>query len=495
MINQSLSHSKIFSLAILSFLAGIAMAEIARLDYFFIFCASLFLSWLFFSAGKNFYLKIFILLLAFFILGLWRYQISLPDFSNPKNIYHYNNSQVSFDGRIKNIETKLNYQQLVVEAEAVKNNRRQGLVLLTLPLYPEYQYGDLLKINCQLKEPANYNAFDYRRYLSKSGIYTTCYYPSIIAVEKEQKNFGLKLWSFVYFIKSKLKTSLGFFVREPEASLLQALILGSTAGLPKDIATLFSNVGLSHIIAISGMHMVIITVVIMQLSIAFGVIRQKAFWVAFVAIIFYLAMIGFLPSAVRGAVMALLFLYAQKIGRISYSVNALLLSAFIMLLFNPKLLLADVGFQLSFTAVLGLLYLWPILKEKFKNWPELGPIKNIALATLAAQIMTQPLIIFYFHKISLVALLANLLVLPLAPFLLIWTFINALVGWIFAPLGHLLGYISYLLAHYMISVAAYFNNWPGAYFKLEIESLFLTMVFYLLIIIFIVKNKNFILER
>ena len=495
MINWPLSYSKIFRLTILSFMVGVTAAEFFKLDYFLIFCFGLFLILLFFILLNNIYFRVIILLVIFFIFGFWRLQISLPDYHNQQNIYYYNNNWVSFDGKIENIDRRVSYQQLIIVVTKVQNNFSQGKVIATLPLYPEYKYGDVLKVDCKLKAPASYNGFDYGRYLSRWDIYSTCYYPHVASIGHNQDNFKLKLFSLIYFIKTKLGQSLSFFIPEPESSLLQAMILGTTGGLPKDISSILSNVGLSHVIAISGMHMVIITVVIMQLAIALGVIRQKSFWVAFFVVIFYVAMIGFLPSAVRGAIMALLFLYAQKIGRLSYSINALLLSALVMLLFNPKLLLYDVGFQLSFVAVLGLLYILPILKEKSKKLPEFWQIKNILITTFSAQIATQPLIIFYFHKVSLVSLLANILVLPIAPFLMIWGFINSVIGLFFSPLGYLMGYISYLATNYMIFISTVLNNLPAAYFKLEVDSLFLAAIFYFLIIIFIIKNKDLIIDN
>ncbi|MEK7072121.1 MAG: ComEC/Rec2 family competence protein, partial [Patescibacteria group bacterium] len=102
---------------------------------------------------------------------------------------------------------------------------------------------------------------------------------------------------------------------------------------------------------------------------------------------------------------------------------------------------------------------------------------------------------FYFHKVSLVSLLANILHLPIAPFLIIWGFIKSVIGLYFSPLGYLMGYISYLETNYMIFISTVLNNLPAAYFKLEVDSLFLAAIFYFLIIIFIIKNKDLIIDN
>lgn len=494
MNNYIFSYSKIFLLSMLSFMAGVVVSEFLLFDIFLIFCLSLLFLFLILISKNNNFLRIIFLVALFFIFGFWRFQVSLPDYSNPHNIFYYNNNQVDFVAKVVSINQRISYQQLVLEVITINNTSVRGKVIATTALYPEYKFGDHLRINCKLSEPVNYNDFDYGRYLSGLGIYSVCSFPHISLLDESENDLTYKIFSFIFFIKNKLNQSLAYFIPEPEASLLQAMIFGVTGGLPKDVSNILSNVGLSHAVAISGMHMVIITIVIMQLSIALGLIRQKSFWVASIVVVFYIGMIGFLPSAIRGAIMALLFLYAQKIGRLSYSINALLLSAFIMLLFNPKLLLYDVGFQLSFMAVLGLIYLLPILKNKFKSWSDLGQIKNIIIVTLSAQIMTQPLVIFYFHKISLISLLANVLVLPITPFLMIWVFINSVVGLFSKSLGYLMGYVSYLTSHYMIFISAYLNNWPMAYLDLQIDSVFITAIFYFFIIIFIFKNKDSMID-
>lgn len=492
MINWSLSISKIARLLILSFMSGIVVADFFRLDIFIIFCVILFLIFGLFIGWSNMRQRVTILILIFFLVGFWRFQISLPDFSNHNNIYYYNTQQVVFTGFTGSVNKKNDYQELIINLKIDQSNSIGGKVVLMAPLFPEYRYGDILKISCKLKSPDKINDFDYGRYLFRFNIYTICVYPKITATGLSQNDYKFKIFSVVYFVKSKLSQSLDIFVTEPEASLLQAMMLNITGGFPKNLKTIFANVGLSHVIAISGMHIVMLTVIISQLAIALGIVRQKSFWVALIGVTFYVAMIGFPPSAVRGAIMALLFLYAQKIGRLSYSLNALLVSAFFMLNINPKLLLYDIGFQLSFMAVLGLLYLLPILKIKLKYWPELGQLKNILITTLAAQIMTQPLIIFYFSNFSIVSILANLLVLPLVPLMMIWVFINLIIGLGSISVGSLMGYVSYLLVHYMIVMATFLNNLPLAYLNLEINSLPLTIIFYLVIIVFIYKNKFFL---
>jgi len=431
-------------------------------------------------------LIIIFLCLLLLVLGIFRFQISLPDYNNSKNIYYYNNSDITLGGTVGNIDKSIDQQKITLDTKLPG----KGKVLITLPLYPEYELGDYLEMSCEIKAPSVFDDFDYGRYLSRFDIYSVCYYPSGITMG-QNIFFDLKYFALtsVAKFKNKLSISLNLSVAEPASSILQALILGNRRGISSDILDDFKNAGISHMIAISGMHIAIITMIIMYLSIALGVVRQKAFWVALIIISFYVLLIGAPASAVRGAIMALTLLYAQKIGRLNYSINALMFTAFLMLCVNPKLLLYDIGFQLSFMAVLGILYLTPILKNKFKKIPELGQVKNILIITLSAQIMTLPLIVFYFHKVSLISLLANILILPVLPFLMIWGIVNSVIGIISINLGRIIGYISWLSVNYILSVARWASGLPFAYFDFKIDNIFIVIGLYLLIGGYIYKNK------
>ena len=342
--------------------------------------------------------------------------------------------------------------------------------------------GDKVNIDCFLKQPENFPDFNYQKYLAASGIYATCYATNIEII-------GDSYWSVIGKIKAKISQAIDLSVVEPQASVLQALLLNNRRGIPDDVYNDFIKVGISHIIAISGSHIVIITMIIMYASIALGIRRQKSFWVALFFVGLYIVLIGAPASAVRGAIMALLVLFAKKIGRLGNSVNSLLLAIFVMLWFNPKLLLSDVGFQLSFMAVLGLIYLSPILEKKLKKWPDFWELKNILIMTLSAQIFVTPLTLFYFDKFSAVSLLANLLILPAVPFLMVWAIINSVVGIFSVHLGQLMGYVSWFLVDYLMVVSKWLGNWPLASWSIGGGNFFLAAGLYWLIFIFIAKNN------
>ncbi|MBI5765711.1 ComEC/Rec2 family competence protein [Candidatus Falkowbacteria bacterium] len=404
---------------------------------------------------------------VFLLLGLWRFQIGLPDYNDAGQIYHYNNQPLKFFGIIANIDERISNQKLTIKAEELINGQKiKGQVLITTGLYPKYHYGDQLEIDCQLKKPENFQDFDYEKYLARYDIYSLCQFARLkVTPANRDPSLPKKTFSLILTFKNKLLDGLSQAINEPQASILQAMILGNRGGIPRELLDKFSNSGISHIIAISGMNITIIVFLLMQVLINLGVIRPKAFWLASAGILIFVLMIGDQASALRAAIMGIVVLYAQKIGRLNNSLNAVIFAASLMLLINPKLLLSDVGFQLSFMAVLGLIYLPPIFEKYFAKISDRGQVKAMAITTISAQIMTLPLIIFYFHKLSLVSVFTNALILPLVPFLTIWGLVNAVVSIFSLWLGQVMGFVSWLGVGYILWIVEWSLKIPFAFLK------------------------------
>jgi competence protein ComEC len=284
-------------------------------------------------------------------------------------------------------------------------------------------------------------------------------------------------------------------IGEPAGAVMAGMLLNETKEIPPDLNVLFSNLGLTHIVAISGSHIVVVMSIISAILMWLGISRPRAFWPSVVAVVFYVLLVGSPASAVRSAIMAIVVMYATKIGRLSSVGNALLLSAVLMILVNPKILLFDVGFQLSFVSVCGLAYVGPRLAEKLKNLPELGPIKEIVVATFSAQIMVWPLTIFYFGNFSIVSLLANVLILPMVPLMMTWGIVNLAISAIWLQAGIWLGLVSYFLVGYWISVAELLAKIPGAYWKIGNFVKILGFLIYFVLAWFFLRAKRDILKK
>jgi len=435
--------------------------------------------------------RVYFLFLFAFLLGFFRYQISLPDYGDAGKIYHYNDEKVEFIGVVSKVDKRISYQKLTISSRKLIKGKYvrevEGKILMNQGLYPAYNYGDEVQVSCQLAKPEKIEDFDYDKYLARYNIYSLCPYGDIIIISHSKGNWFM---SQILNLKSKMSQGLNYSISEPEASLMQGMILGDTGSISADWNQKFSDLGITHIIAVSGSHMVVISAMFMYVAIAIGIRRKRAFWFASIGIVIYTIMIGMPSSAVRSAVMGIMFLYAQKIGRPGSAGNLIMLSATGMVLINPKILISDVGFQLSFMAVIGLVYFLPVLKFYFRKIPEAGQLKEMALTTLSAQLATLPLLIYYFQKISFISILANMLILPVIPTLMILGFINALISMIFLPLARLLGLVNWFLAFYWLKVTAILHSWPYGFFNVKINIWGLIIMYILIFILVFGLSKK-----
>jgi len=423
----------------------------------------------------------FLFFILFFILGVWRYSVSFPQ-TGPDKIWFYNGQEIEFIGVInREPDLRADKVKLTVGAEFVETQNFaslpvRGNVLITAPLYPNYSYGDELKIKCQLKAPEQIDDFYYDRYLATQDIYATCYNPQITTLPNPPLSKGRELYSKILQLKSQLADAMGAGLPEPENSLLQGMILNNRGELPEELKNSFAQAGITHIIAISGMNISIISVIIINCLIAAGLSRRWALICSAAALAAYLTLIGLPASAVRAGVMAFAAMLAVFFGRLNKLTNALVFAAVLMLLVNPKSLRDDVGFQLSFLALLSIIYVYPIFKElaekiiksETRNFsPLLKSAIDIIVLTLAAQVLTLPVIVLNFHQVSIIAPLVNVLVLFLLPFIMVSGLIAPVAGILIPSLAWLWFAPTYFSLKYMVFIADKAVKLPLAHLEID----------------------------
>jgi len=187
-------------------------------------------------------------------------------------------------------------------------------------------------------------------------------------------------------------------------------------------------------------------------------------------------MTGAQASVVRAAIMGIIAQMATNIGRIYYPTNALALSGTVMLLQNPKLLRFDIGFQLSFLAVMGLVYITPLLEDLFPKLPQF--LKNYLLPTLAAQIASAPLILFNFDRLSLISPVVNLLILPIIPLAMAVSFLTGMLAIISPAIGQIISWLTWLLLHTILKIIEIASLVPFASIIFNRVSLIIPIIFY-----------------
>ncbi|MBI2465940.1 MAG: ComEC/Rec2 family competence protein, partial [Candidatus Sungbacteria bacterium] len=186
-----------------------------------------------------------------------------------------------------------------------------------------------------------------------------------------------------------------------EAALFNAMVLGYEKDVSAKIKTDFNRTGTRHVVAISGMNISIVALMIMSFGLSVGLWRRQAFWLAVSGVICFVFLVGSPPSAARAGIMGIILLWAQNRGRLVAAWRPVLLAAFFMVALNPTLLNLDVGFQLSFLAVLGIIY--------FKNfwgrilfWIPVKMIRELVTLSMAAQTTTWPIILYNFGSLSVI---------------------------------------------------------------------------------------------
>jgi len=184
--------------------------------------------------------------------------------------------------------------------------------------------------------------------------------------------------------------------------------------------------------------------------------------------------------------MGILVLITQQTSRFYEAKNSIIFAAALMIALNPKLLRFDIGFQLSFLATFGLIYIAPIIEERLKNLKEFLKLKESLITTLSAQLMVLPIILYNFKKISLVSIPTNVLILPTIPITMFFGFLTGILGIIWIKLGQISGLITWLLSEYQISISKILASIPFSSKNLSI-SWSLILLFYLATIFLVYK--------
>lgn len=481
---MSFTKSKIFFILCLSFLGGAFWASFFDVGKVLIYSLAIIALMVFSLNYKSRIGLTIIFAVLFLILGIFKTNESLGILKELK----LNGKEISTKVIItKEPETKEKYQKVIVRFASDKKEKL-GKILLRADLFDELEYGDELDLKCNLEVPKNFSPnFDYQMYLFKDRIYYICQNANY---EKTTRNFGNVFYRWVLAFREKSEEKISTTIPEPGAALANGLLFGGDDRLSKDMQEKFSKTGMTHIVAVSGFNVTIIAEYLIFLGIFLGLWRKQAFYFAVFGIILFVVMIGLPSSAIRAGIMGTLLLWAMKNGRIANSENAIVFAASIMLFLNPLLLRWDIGFQLSFLAALGIIFLGSFWEEVFVRKFRAFGLTEIMLLTVSAQIFVLPIILFNFKIFSAVSLLANMLVLPIIPITMLLVFLTVVFGFIFEPLSIVFAWISHIPLKYEVWVIEWLSGFSWASTEVENFSWQWVLAWYALlsIAVFFVKR-------
>ena len=366
---------------------------------------------------------------CFFFLGAVTYQINLPEF---QKYDYYQTDSIGIKENILQLKVKEVLKsdtynaKYIAEIIAINNNYFNGKILLNIKrdsFEKILNIDDLLLISSKIKKiysPLNPHQFDFSMYMKSQGIHNQIHssYQSILNQSKGKFTLRGQASKIRKHLIKKLKESA---LTSNEIAIVQALILGQKKDINKQLYTDYAAAGAIHILAVSGLHVGIIYFILIALL---RPLKHLFKYELIISIIIVISLWGFAfltglsPSVIRAVTMFSFFAFAKAINRDTNTINTLFLSYFTLLIINP-LWLFYTGFQLSYLAVLSILWLLPLFNKVY--CPEnyfARKIWDIFTVTLAAQTGVFPLSIYYFHQFPGLFFMTNLIILPFLGILL-----------------------------------------------------------------------------
>lgn len=339
-----------------------------------------------------------------------------------------------------------------------------AMAVMTIAGPSAYQYGDSVVIRGNVVSTDEGKTPEYwRDYLLLHGIRYQISFPSVSFLEHGR---GDKFFSALYWVKDKWLEKTNELMPEPESALLGGILIGARTTLGKEITEQFNKTGVSHIVALSGYN---ITMVVMIFGYVFSALPfTLGLSLSAIAIILFVLMTGLSASAVRAVIMALILLLAKKEGRTYDAGTALFAAAFLMSLYNPLTPLYDFSFQLSFLATSGIIWISPFMEKRLEKWPKYWKLKETIIGTISAMILVLPLVIYKTGIISLIALAANILTVPLVPYIMGFGAVAVALGFVSMSLAFPISAITYIMLYYVIHVVAFLASLPFAYITLAL---------------------------
>ena len=365
----------------------------------------------------------------------------------------------------------------------IKPKNFQAKILVTTERFPRWQNGDKVKLQGKLSVPssaigeatATSTPFDYAAYLSKDGVYYEMYRPVISLGSRP--TFGFT--PFVNTFRGRLLSTMNTLLPEPESSLLAGILLGARQGLDKQVADDFTKAGVSHILVLSGFNITVVANYLLTLCSYFP--RLVGGFAGILGIILFGLIAGGGSVVWRSVLMAVIAWYARLSGRLFDVSAALLVTALVITVWNPVVLSADLGFELSLFAMAGIVYVSPMIEEKYlgRITKKFG-LREMMATTFGAQFAVLPLLWLATGRLSLVGFVSNLVVLHLVPpimflggIILALGFILPVLAWPVAPLG-------YLLLRTLVVITHWFASWPLANLSIGASN-FVVITVYLLL--------------
>jgi len=458
----------------------------------------------------------------FFLLGIFSIQLYLHPQYSPSHLSHFTGlERISLEGIIdRPPETSRGRTQLLIRSQKVILSNRHisvdGLLLIFLKEEdPSLRVGDRLRFFCRLHSPRGFHnpgGFSYERHLAFERIHTVGFLSEKKGWVKLGKGFKNPIILQVESWRDRIRDFLNREVNAPTSSIFKALVLGEQGDIPEEIKEYFILTGTAHLLAISGDQFGIVA--LLSFSLLIWILKRSEFlllsisvrkWAAGLTIpciILYAFIAGGGISVIRAAIMVITFLFSILLNRERNLLHTLALAAFLILILSPPSLF-DVSFQLSFLAVLSILYLVPRILQEFKqegislllktSWKK-NILKYIMLSLLVTGVAilgTAPFVALHFNRFSPIGFFTNLFIIPWVGFLIVPLSLTASIfSFFFTPLATFLININGFITLILLRVLAFFASLPFASFFVSTPTVFEIVLFYILLFLVVHLKKR-----
>lgn len=328
-------------------------------------------------------------------------------------------------------------------------------ILATLDTSSTLFYGDHVVLTGTIHRPKNFitdtdRIFDYVNYLKVRKI------EGIMRVQEYQihaSHQGNRLLEKIFLIKYHTVLTIKKLFPRNEAGLLAGIILGEQSLLEKEVLDYFQTAGLTHIIVLSGSNITLVATGVMMMGAVLGLGYRWRRGVAMMVVPLFVIMTGLGASSVRAGIMTLIMMVLQITTRPTHHLRIIFYTASIMAFVNPRIVLHDPGFHLSFLAYIGIIFITPVLMVWFRSDDQSFFLKKLFIETCSVYIAVLPYILWMSGEVSWLMFVANMMVVPLVPLMMIGGCVATLAAWISYPIGVVLAFPIQWGLSYMVMVA------------------------------------------
>jgi competence protein ComEC len=384
---------------------------------------------------------------------------------------------------VRTPKSKDSFQEVTVEVDA-----RSLYIQAHVPLYPSYTIGERLRMTGVVTLPENMSqhtdgkAFDYLSYLYGQHVGSQMYFPKVEVVDKEAHSLS----AYLGRVKVALVKDIQMYVSAPASSLASGMLFGDDS-MSDDLKNDFRSTGVSHIVVLSGFNIaILISCIVFILRFVPLFLRVS---VASVCVILFVIMVGTQASIVRATLMSAIALMATLFGRMYVAKQALLVSLFAIILYDPHALLYDASLHLSFLATAGIVYMEEFVRLYASRYIRKEFLLELFSTTFSAYIATLPYSMYAFGTASLYALLTNILVLPVVPIGMLSSFIVVVCAQVSSNASFFFGYITSIILDYIITVVTLIAKFPYAYIHVDISLVMMFIIYGVLVICVVLLDQ------